>query len=65
MQDLPMRREESLRNCWKSDLPIPSGIFILRKQGFIPGGPTGSGQERRMQDGVLTISAYQRGWRRS
>ena len=26
-----------LRNCWKQDLPIPSGIFILRKQGSIPG----------------------------
>ena len=43
----------------------PSGIFIRKKQGFIPGGLTGLRQERKMQGGGLIISVYQRSWRRN
>ena len=37
------------------DLSIHSGISIRIRKAFIPGGPIGSKQERRMPDGVLII----------
>ena len=49
----------SSRSFWRRDLLIRSGIFIRSRRGFTPGGPTVSAPERRMPDGVLTISVCQ------
>ena len=53
-------REHALTECWKVDLLILSAIFIRIRRESIPGGLIGSGQEKRMQDGELTILSPRR-----
>ena len=54
-------KEESLPSFWNRDLLIPSDIFIRSRRESIPGGPIVLRQEKKMQDGVLTILLPQRG----
>ena len=53
-----MKRERALQRFWKAAMWTRSVIYTLTEKMLIPGGHICFMQERRMRDGVLTISLY-------